>query len=205
MDKEFNENNIRTLTALEAVRSRPALYFKPCFEEETLDILIFEGLCHAFDEYFDGNCDEIDLTIWKNSFKVRYNAGMPLGKKHDDLYYPESIMTRIYTCSNLKKHLAVGEEFCRVGISQINFGSESVQLTTVSDNQKGIFIFKNGETESIKVEAFDSEESWTELHIHPSKELFMNLEITSKGVQTKIKELESKLTGLKFNLINNIG
>lgn len=205
MKKEHNIDNIHVVTARESVRLRPQHYFDTCFEEKKLDSLVFESLCHAFDEYYDGKCDQISLTIWKDAFKVRYNAGMPLGEaKAHRLPFPVEIMTQIFACSNLKKHLSVGEEYCHIGVSQINFGSESIELTTVSENQKGVFTFKQGEHESTKMEDFEENESWTEIHVHPSKELFGNLEITFDGVTEKMKEIEQKLTGLKFDLISHI-
>lgn len=201
MDKEFSADKIQVISALESVRLRPKLYFESCFKSNTLDSLVFEALCHAFDEHFEGNCDEIKLTIWKDSFNVHYNAGMPLDKmKNHNSPYPVLIMTELFACSNLKKHLAVGEEYCQVGMSQINFGSESVILTTFSENKKGTFMFKEGKIESSNIESFESQSSSTEIHIRPSKELFGKLEITAKGVQDKMKKLEGKLTGIKFTL-----
>ena len=82
---------------------------------------------------------------------------MPLKKmKYDNLTYAEVIMTRVMACSNLKKHLAVGQEFCGLGMAIINFASESCKLTTLWNNKKGVFQFENGETVSKKIESYES-------------------------------------------------
>ena len=63
MSEEFDKNNIQALEARVHVRLRPTMYFEKCFEEKSLDSLPFEVLCHAFDEYYDGNCKKITLTF----------------------------------------------------------------------------------------------------------------------------------------------
>jgi hypothetical protein len=71
---------------------RPELYFEKCFTENTLDALPFGVLCHAFDEYFDWNCTEIKLTAWENAFTIRYNVGIPLSIRYDDLTNAELVV-----------------------------------------------------------------------------------------------------------------
>lgn len=204
MKKKYTAEDIRTLEAGEHIRMRPKLYFEKCFTENSLDCLPFEVLCHAFDEYFDGNCNEIKLTVWKQSFSIRYNIGMPLSIKYGDLSTAEIIMTKIGTCSNLKKHLAVGKEFCELGMATINFASENSKVTTVWNNQKGVFEFENGETIAKKIEPFQSESSWTEIFVQPNKSLFENLHFTSKGIQEKATEIRKRLKDLNFLIEDNI-
>lgn len=196
MKKKYTVDDIRALEAGEHIRMRPKLYFKKCFTENSLDLLPFEVLCHAFDEYFDGKCNEIRLTVWKHFFSIRYNAGMPLSIKYDNLSTAEIIMTKIGTCSNLKKHLAVGQEFCELGMATINFASENSKLTTIWNHQKGIFEFENGETKTKSIESFESTNSWTEIFVSPNKSLFENLHFTSKGIEEKATEIKKRLKDL---------
>ncbi|SNR14178.1 DNA topoisomerase subunit B [Tenacibaculum jejuense] len=204
MKKKYTEDNIQALEAGEHVRMRPKMYFEKCFSENSLDSLPFEVLCHAFDEYFDGNCNEIELTIWKNSFSLKYNAGMPLSVRYEDLTNAEIIMTKIGACSNLKKHLAVGQEFCSLGMATINFASEKCKLTTVWQNQKGTFEFENGKLKAKNIESSESKSSWTEIIVEPNKLLFENLEFTSKGIKEKANEINKRLTDLNLVIIDKI-
>ena len=204
MKKEYTADDIQALEAGEHVRMRPKMYFEKCFSENSLDSLPFEVLCHAFDEYFDGNCNEIELTVWKNSFSLKYNVGMPLSVRYEDLSNAEIIMTKIGACSNLKKHLAVGQEFCSLGMATINFASEKCKLTTLWKNKKGTFEFENGKTKTRNIETFKSEDSWTEIIVEPNKSLFENLQFTSKGVKEKATEIEKRLAKLNLVVIDKI-
>lgn len=205
MKKKYTEDDIQALEAGEHVRMRPKMYFEKCFSENSLDSLPFEVLCHAFDEYFDGNCNEIKLTIWKNSFSIKYNAGISLATvKNENLTNAEIIMTKIGACSNFKKHLAVGQEFCSLGMATINFASEKCKLTTVWQNLKGTFEFENGKLKTKSIESFESKNSWTEIIVKPNKSLFENLEFTTKGIKEKADEINKRLTDLNLVIIDKI-
>ena len=201
MRKKYTSDDIQTLSGREHVRLRPKLYFEKCFTEKSLDSLPFEVLCHAFDEYFVGNCNEIKLRVFKDSFSVKYNVGMPLRRiENNDLSYAEMIMTKLMACSNLKKHLAVGQEFCSLGMATINFASDTCQLTTVGKKNKGTFVFKNGETVTRTIEPYESEDAWTEIFVRPSKEIFDNLPFTPNGIEKKAREISNRLTGLTISI-----
>ena len=199
MEKEYSSDKIQALSAREHVRLRPLFYFEKCFKENSLDSLPFEVLCHAFDEYFDENCSEIKLTIWKDKFSIIYNAGMPLSVKYDKLTIAEIIMTKIGACSNLKKHLEVGQEFCSLGMATINFASEKCNLTTLWKNKKGIFKFKNGIINTKNIELFKSDDNWTEIFVKPSIKIFKEIKFKSVGVKANAKMISGRLE--KLNLI----
>lgn len=204
MKKKYTEDDIQALDVGEYIRMRPKMYFEKCFLENSLDSIPFEVLCHAFDEYFEGNCNEIELTVWMNSFSIKYNSGISLEiVKHEKISKAEIIMTKIGSCSNLKKHLAVGQEFCGLGMATINFASENCKLTTVCNNLKGTFEFQNGLTIMKNIESYQREDSWTEIFIQPNKLLFDNLHFTSKGIEVKATEIRKRLKGLNF-VVNNL-
>ena len=202
MENKYTEDNIRALEGGEHVRMRPRLYFEKCFQENSLDILPFEVLCHAFDEYFDSICAVIEITVSKNSFSVYYNAGMSLElTKFEAITKAEMIMTRIAACSNQKKHLSVGEEFCHLGMAIINCASSKCKLTTVSEQQKAIFSFEDGKVNSREITLIESTNSWTQIYLEPNKEIFENLSFTYEGIMKKVNELKERLPGLVFNVI----
>ena len=199
MSEKYNSEDIKSLSAGKHIRMRPKMYFQKCYSEQSLDSLPFEVLCHAFDEYFDGNCNEIKLSVWENHFSIKYNAGISLSIiKNENLTNAEIIMTKIGACSNLKKHLAVGQEFCSLGMATINFASKKCKLTTVWKNQKGTFEFENGEIKTKNIESLENEDSWTEIVVEPDKSLFENLKFTSKGVKGKVTEIKKRLADLNL-------
>lgn len=200
-EKEYTESSIQTLEGMEHVRLRPQLYFEDCFKENNLNSLLFETLCHAIDEYFDNNCsDIIIINIKEHSLNVKYNAGMSL-KKSWDLTMTECIMTKIGACSNEKKHLKVGDEFCRVGMSTINAVSEKCELITIWNKQKGHFIFEKGKTVFKEISKTDISENSTTINFEISKEIFGDFVFDFSNLSFKINSLKEKLPNLTLELI----
>ena len=198
-EKKYTASNIQSLEGMEHVRLRPQLYFEDCFKENNLNSLVFGALCHAFDEYFDNNCNEIIIYVDKNSLNIKYNAGMSL-EKSGDLTKAECIMTKIGACSNEKKHLEVGDEFCRVGMTTINAVSEKCELETICNKHKGHFIFEKGKTVFKKISETDLSGDYTIIKFEISKGIFGDSVFELNDLQLKINSLKEKLPNLKLGL-----
>jgi len=197
--KEYSETDIKTLSAREHVRSRPGICFENCFRQQHLNDLPFEILCHAFDEYFDKNCDKISIEVSSFDFTVVYDAGISLEQDSDGITRAENIMTRIYACRNEKKHLAVGEQYCRIGLAAINYASEKSTLTTISGSLKGIFHFEKGELLSKEISTTE-EKDMTCIYLKPDATLFPGLSLAIDGVRENAKAIEKELAGLTIQI-----
>lgn len=197
--KKYTASDIQSLEGMAHVWLRPNLYFEDCFNENNLNSLIFGALCHAIDEYFDDNCNKSLIKINGNSFNVRYNAGMALEKSRD-FTKAECIMTKIGACSNEKKHLKVGDEFCRVGMATINAVAEKCELNTIWNRQKGHFIFEKGNTIFKEIYNTDILENSTEISFEMSKEIFGELTFEFEDLQLKLNSLRERLPNLKLEL-----
>jgi DNA gyrase/topoisomerase IV subunit B len=204
MDKDYSIDDIQALTPAESIRLRPRLYFDNCFSEGTLDALPFELLCHAFDEYFDGSCKSVEISVGQDCFSVHYDAGISLAPRYenDPQSKAELIMTKIAACKHEKKHLSVGEEFCNLGMATINFAAERCELETVFNLKKGHFVFENGKTISSIIEAVENETEYSRIYLKPDKSLFENLPLTLEGIREKAKQVGSKLTDLSIMVID---
>lgn len=193
-NQHYSADNIESLNWMAHVRMRPNLYFQNCFDDKSISSLPLEACCHALDEFIDGHCSKIEITISSNYFIVKYDAGMSL-EMHFDKTFAETIMTCLGACSGNKKHLQVGDEFCRLGIATINAASTECRLITVSNGQKGVFDFKNGETVSRSFEISTEKENTT-LYFKPDNTIFNNLQLISDDIKIKITELKNKFPGL---------
>lgn len=182
------------------------MYFETCFTEKTLDSFTFEVLCHAIDEHFDGVCKRIEIYVHNDYFVAQYDAGMSLEIEdaEDGLTHAEKIMTWIYVCRNGKKHLAVGEEFCRLGLATINYAAERCELVTVCNGAKGRFIFENGIPISREIGIATTEVESTQILMKPDKQLFEGLGFTLEGIKEKAKHIISMLPNLDIRIINQI-
>lgn len=203
MTKKYTEDEIKVVSASEHVRLRPKMYFETCFSEESLDALPFEVLCHALDEHMDGNCSEINISVQRDSFSVNYNTGISLETAIcEDLSYAEMIFTQIRACSNLKKHLTVGDEFCKLGMATINFASEKCELITYSKDKKGTFTFENGITTSKRIEDSNGESARTEIHMKPNCAVFEGLSFSFAGIEKKALPIQQQFSELTLTLTN---
>ncbi len=198
-NKNYRANDIKTLDFKEHVWLRPKLYFQTCFDDNNLNSLALEAFCPAIDEYFDGNCSLLSLSINKNMFKIQYNAGMALTESHG-VTIAELFMTKLMACKNEKKHLKVGEEFCHLGMATINAVAEKCELNISWNKQKGHFIFENGETIIREISYTDIEKNYTEMGFQMSKKIFGNLEFNFDDLQQKLNLLRKKLPNLKLEL-----
>ncbi len=200
MEELNNENKIIALSGIEAVRRRPEMYFQKCYEEQSLDYLGLEMACHAIDEFIDGNCTKLEFTLKNNSLGLRYNAGMSLeltGEKSK----AELIMSVLFACSNEKKHKAVGDEFCELGMATINFACEYCELETVKDGQRGNFVFKEGALTEKKIELTEENcAPYSTITMLPDKNLFGELSFTYEGLQAKTALLTAKYEGLAVEI-----
>lgn len=199
MKNKYTENNIRVVTAREAVRLRPSMYLEEIFKKGNLNSLPIEVLCHAIDEYYDNNCSAIEITLYKNHFSVKYDSGLSLSTDHGE-YRALAIMTSLFACRNHKKHLAVGEEFCQLGIATVNFCSEYCKLKTVWNGKEGHFKFEFGELIEHSVESNAMEKEFTEIVLKPDPKIFGDLTFSFSGVKQLIESIQNKLNGLTIKL-----
>jgi DNA gyrase subunit B len=194
---DYTADDIKVLSFDEHVRLRPQMYFEECFRDKNLDSLTFEMLCHAFDEYFDGKCKRIEIAVAHDFVTINYDAGISLKSSHG-ISTAEAIMTKIWTCKNEKKHLAVGVEFCRLGIATINAGAERCELTTVCGGKKGIFVFEKVKTISRSIKTTGERNEFTRIMLKPDKTIFDDFKFTIEGVNKNAKQVTSKLKGLEI-------
>jgi len=204
-EKKYTESDIQALDGITHVRIRPQLYFEKVFEEKSLDRFPLETACHAFDEVMEKNCSYLKITLYLDYFSIEYDSGISLRRVHpsDPLTRAEAIMTMIGACHNYKKHLAVGDEFCELGIMTINAASEWSELITYHDGKKGEFHFKEGKIETRTICGSDEKKNYTKISVKPDATIFPNLKINPKTLQEKIDKVRKKLNGVEIQLYIN--
>lgn len=201
---EYDSSHIEVLKWNEAIQKRPGMYFQECFDEKNLNSLPIEAACHAFDEVIEGQCTEIKILIGSEWFEVRYNVGMPLDEAEDGTVAAECMLTRLYACSNFKKNLKVGDEFCTVGLATINAVSIEAELVTIENGQIFEVLFSKGlvvERKEIEPIAF---EDLTQMRFWLNFALFEGLSFSYDGVVSKVNALPNELKSLiKVERANN--
>lgn len=200
MEPDYSEKKIEVVEGGEAIRLRPKLYFGRCFLEGNLDNLPLEIACHALDEVIEGNCSKIEICLERDTFFVRYDAGLSLETDQAGEHtIAEKIMTMFFACHNLKKNLSVGDELCELGMATINAASEWCELSTISGGKQGEFRFEKGITVSKKITPIDENES-TFIKIKPDNSLFEGLSYSKNGVENKANLLMKRFPGVTITV-----
>jgi DNA gyrase subunit B len=200
---KYTADKIQALEGVEHVRLRPEMYFEKVYTEKSLDRLPLETACHAFDELLDNNCSFLKITIYADQYAIEYDAGMSLRPVHpsDPMTVAEAYMTKIAACRNYKKHLAVGDEFCEMGITAVNAAAEWCTLLTYSNGQKGEFRFEIGRTKTATVTESTEHESYTKITVKPDPIIFPDLSFNTTTLQQKIDKVREKLNGFNIQLV----
>ncbi|MCR9171010.1 MAG: hypothetical protein NXI10_00845 [bacterium] len=201
MKEEYSTEGIRTVTPQEHVRLRPNMYFEECHKDGHLNSLLLESTCHAIDEFIDGNCTFIHFSVSDATFSLKYDAGMSLEVDQYGEYLPVKIFSQLFVCSNMKKHLAVGEEFCRLGIASVQWAAESCTVISVHEGKKGTFHFKKGFFDSMELEAAENEPNSIYFSMKMDPEVFQDLQFNKIGLNELLGPMRDKFPGLTLKIV----
>jgi DNA gyrase/topoisomerase IV subunit B len=142
-DLDLLPNDIQVMTGLEGIRLRTGMYIKDFKQDDVCDRLVFETLCHAIDEFVDGNCTQLDILVLPNELTVSYDVGVSLEQIQGETH-AETILTALFACSHTKKHSEVGRKYCGIGMVVVNALSKEFQFKTVWNGFRGEVIYQKG-------------------------------------------------------------
>ena len=187
MSDNYTENDIVTLSEVEAIRQNPGMFIG---STENPNHLLYEILDNALDEANNGFCDRILVSIDnKNSIYtvVDNGRGIPFGQNKI-----VEITSRLYSGGTFNKgsknyKAAIGMH--GVGLVAVNALSEWMEVVVYRDNKKVFYRFENFKVVKNTIEDFDSTKRpcSTCIKFKPLKKYFESDKIDVKPLRIRLE------------------
>ncbi len=192
---EYTDENIRHLSDMEHVRTRPGMYIgrlgDGSLPEDGVYVLLKEVIDNSIDEFKMHAGDRIEITVDENKCVcVRdYGRGIPQGK----LIEAVSVLNTggKYDSKAFKKSVGLNG----VGVKAVNALSAHFTVKSFRDGKVRTATFERGQLQTDKTEA-SSDENGTYIYFEPDDTLFLNYSFHDDIVETMLRNYTYLNTGL---------
>ncbi len=194
---EYNDDNIRHLSDMDHVRTRPGMYIGRLGDgshaEDGIYVLLKEIVDNSIDEFKMNAGKRIEIDIEEDlAVKVRdYGRGIPQGK----LIEAVSMLNTggKYDSKAFKKSVGLNG----VGTKAVNALSSRFEVRSYREGKVRTAIFEKGLLQEDHME--DSvEENGTYIHFRPDSTLFLNYKFRTEFVETMLRNYTYLNTGLEI-------
>ena len=191
----YDEGNIRHLSDMEHIRTRPGMYIGRLSDgsqaEDGIYVLLKEVIDNSIDEFKMGAGKRIEVDIEENlRVRVRdYGRGIPLGK----LIEAVSMLNTggKYDSKAFQKSVGLNG----VGLKAVNALSVRFEVQSYRDGQVRKAVFNKGILESDTTEA-TQDENGTSVFFEPDATLFKHYAFRGEFVETMLRNYTYLNTGL---------
>jgi topoisomerase-4 subunit B len=192
---KYTEENIRTLSDMEHVRTRPGMYIGKLgdgsFPEDGIYVLLKETIDNSIDEFKMNAGKRIEVTIEDNlRVTVRdYGRGIPQGKLVEAV---SKLNTGgKYDSKAFKKSVGLNG----VGIKAVNALSLNFEVRSYRDGKVRKAVIQRGLPKGDVTEPTD-DESGTYIHFEPDATLFKNYRFHDDIIETMLRNYTYLNSGL---------
>jgi len=206
----YDENSIRVLEGLEAVRLRPAMYIGDT-GLAGLHHLIFEVVDNSIDEAMAGFCNEISVTLGADgSCTVQDNGrGIPVGPmEHSDPKINgkpavEVCLTVLHAGGKFDRNsYKVSGGLHGVGVSVVNALAEWLRVQVRQGGKIHEMGFTRGETTAPLRAIGDATDTGTRVKFKPDPQLFPDCEFRYDTLLNRLRELAYLNEGVRIKLLD---
>ena len=192
---KYTDDNIRHLSDMEHVRTRPGMYIgrlgDGSLPEDGIYVLLKEVVDNSIDEFKMDAGRRIEIDITENaSVSVRdYGRGIPQGK----LIEAVSVLNTggKYDSKAFKKSVGLNG----VGIKAVNALSKRFEVRSYRDGKVRTAIFERGILQSDKTTK-TTDENGTFIFFEPDNQLFLNYRFHDDIIETMLRNYTYLNTGL---------
>ena len=202
---KYDENSIKILEGLEAVRKRPGMYIGST-DKRGLHHLVWEIVDNSIDEVINGYGSQIKITLNKDgSVTISDNGrGVPIGMHASGKSTPEVIYTILHAGGKFEEgNYKVSGGLHGVGASVVNALSSWVEVTVYKNGKIHYIKFENGgkTTEPLKVIGeCEPDRTGTWVTFKPDPEIFDTEIYDYETLKVRVRELAFLNKGLRLTL-----
>ena len=211
---DYNEDSIKVLEGLAAVRKRPGMYIGDT-TLRGLHHLVYEVVDNAIDEAMAGHCDEVHINInADNSVTITDNGrGIPVGPyRHENPMLNgkptiEIVMTILHAGGKFDRDsYKVSGGLHGVGVSVVNALSEWAECEVARDGKVYAIKFERGNTIEPLHEVGQTDstgkrsDSGTKVTFRPDGEIFPDINFNFDTVAHRMRELAYLNPGITIHI-----
>ena len=197
--QNYNEDSIKILEGLEAVRKRPGMYIGST-DKRGLHHLVWEIVDNAMDEVINGYGKKIKITLHKDdSVTVEDEGrGVPVGMHASGKSTPEVIYTVLHAGGKFEKGgYKVSGGLHGVGASVVNALSSFMEVTIKRDGFEYYIRFEDGGNVSVPLRKLEkTSKTGTKVHFMPNASIFSTTHFSFTTVCERMQESAFLLNNL---------
>ena len=206
----YNDDSIKILEGLEAVRKRPGMYIGST-DKKGLHHLVWEIVDNAIDESLAGYCDDIEITINKdNSITVKDDGrGIPTGiHKKTGISTVETVYTVLHAGGKFGGGgYKVSGGLHGVGASVVNALSSWVEVKVYQNSKVYYIRFENGGHTVAPLKVIDEcspDRTGTTVTFKADPEIFKETTVYDYEIlKQRVRELAFLNKGLRIILVDD--
>lgn len=208
MATQYTTKDIVTLEGIEAIRKRPGMYIGSVGSDGVKQITL-EIISNAIDEYLNGACNTIRITIEENDhFTIEDNGrGVPFGKNEKGEETLVNIYTKLHTGAKFNSNGETGYNTSGgmngIGAKATNALSRFFEVTSCRDGKLAKATFEKGKLKNYTVSDIgaNSFPIGTRVKFIPDPEIFKEgTAIDVAALKKQLQEFSFLSPGLKFVL-----
>lgn len=203
VQNSYNEDSIKILEGLEAVRKRPGMYIGST-DKRGLHHLIWEIVDNGVDEALNGYGNHLEIVLHMDgSISVTdYGRGLPTGMHASGKSTPEVIYTVLHAGGKFSESgYKVSGGLHGVGASVVNALSSWMRVVTRRDGFEYTISFKNGGCVDQPLKKIGStNKTGTTVTFMPDKEIFSTTVFNFSTICERMQECAFLVNGLTIDI-----
>lgn len=208
MNNSYDENSIKIMEGLDAVRKRPGMYIGST-DKRGLHHLAWEIIDNSIDEISNGYGDYIKIIIHKdNSLTVSDNGrGVPVGMHASGISTPEVIYTILHAGGKFEEGgYKTSGGLHGVGASVVNALSSYLKVEIKRDGYKYEIEFNNGGKVLSPLTKLDkTNRTGTTVTFLPDKEIFKDAKFSFTAISERMQEVAFLIKNITIEVLDEDG